>query len=103
MVTEVALELSGDRRDREGGERAAGFWTVAADRHEQGHPGDLDQVVPVRAAIGVPVGEGVGEGEVQLDQFGGDGLAPGFRSGFGQCGEERISALFAGGDVGDGE
>jgi len=95
VVAEVSLELTGDGRDGERRECYAVAGLEPADRQQQCPSGDLDEVVPVGAPAGVASGQGVAQGEVDVDEFV-DDLLPAFGGGRQiEVGEEFSRALFA--------
>src|SRR5581483_365442 len=68
-VAEVPLDLADDVRRRVGGQLDPPLEVEAVDRLDQPDRADLDQVVELLAAVGVPPGERAHERHVPLDQL----------------------------------
>jgi hypothetical protein len=68
VVSEVALELAGDGRHSEGGERASAAGVVALDGVQKPDRGDLGEVLAVTAAVRVAAREMVRQRQEPLHQ-----------------------------------
>src|SRR4051812_30216513 len=68
-VAEVTLDLADDVRRRIGGQLDAAVDVEAVDRLDQPDRADLNEVLELLAAVGVPAGQGTDERHVLLDQL----------------------------------
>src|SRR5690606_16739955 len=68
-ITEISLDLAGDRRHGEADEAAPVLRVVAVDGVDQAQEGDLLEVLDFDSPIGVAVGEVEGQWPIQLEQF----------------------------------